>query len=72
MNTILHTIVEQIKNISILLNPIIPISTQKVLNSIHISEKEISITNILKDNTLNCDLELKSLNILFKKIENDN
>ena len=72
MNTILNTIVEQIKNISILLNPIIPISTQKVLNSIHISEKEISITNILKDNTLNCDLELKSLNILFKKIENDN
>ena len=72
MNTILHTIVEQIKNISILLNPIIPISTQKVLNTIHMSEKEISITNILKDNSLNCDLELKSLNILFKKIENDN
>ena len=29
MNTILFTIVEQIKNISILLNPIIPSSTKK-------------------------------------------
>ena len=29
MNTILNTVIEQIKNISILLNPIIPISTKK-------------------------------------------
>ena len=42
MNSILFTIVEQIKNISILLNPIIPISTKKVLDTINISEKEIS------------------------------
>ena len=46
MNSILHTIVEQIKNISILLSPIIPIST-KVLNTINISDKDILI-EILK------------------------
>ena len=72
MNIVLYTIVEQIKNISILLNPIIPISTKKVLNTINIPDKDISIKNIEKDNVLNCNIELKSLDILFKKIENDN
>ena len=72
MNAILFTIVEQIKNISILLNPIIPISTKKVLDTINISDKDISIESIKKDNILNCSLELKSLEILFKKIEDDN
>ncbi len=72
MNEILFTIVEQIKNISILLNPIIPISTKKVLDTINISEKDISIESIKNDNILNCSLELKSLDILFKKVEDDN
>jgi len=72
MNTILNTIVEQIKNISILLNPIVPISTKKVLDTINICNKDILIDNIQKDNILNNNKELKNLNILFKKIENDN
>ena len=72
MNMVLYTIVEQIKNISILLNPIIPMSTKKVLDTINIPDKDISIKNIEKDNVLNCNIELKSLDILFKKIENDN
>ena len=72
MNEILFTIVEQIKNISILLNPIIPISTKKVLDTINITDKDISIESIKNDNILNCSLELKSLDILFKKIEDDN
>ncbi len=72
MNTILNTIVEQIKNISILLNPIIPIATRKVLNTINISDKDISIETIRKENIIDNDKELKNLDILFKKIENDN
>ncbi len=72
MNAILHTILEQIKNISILLNPIIPISTKKVLDTINLSDKDILIENIKKDDILNYNLELKNLDILFKKIENDN
>ena len=72
MYAILYTIVEQIKNISILLNPIIPIATKKVLNTINISDKDILLDNIKKNNILDCNSELKSLEILFKKIENDN
>ena len=72
MNTILYTISEQIKNISILLSPIIPISTQKVLNSLNISQEKVSINTILKSNILNHNKEIKELKILFKKIENDN
>ena len=72
MNTILNTIVEQIKNISILLNPIIPISTKKVLNTINISDKDILIETIKKENIIDNNKELKDLDILFRKIENDN
>ncbi len=72
MNTILNTIVEQIKNISILLNPIIPISTKKVLDTINISGKDVSLENIKENNSLDNSKELKDLKILFKKIENDN
>ena len=72
MNTILNTIVEQIKNISILLNPIIPISTKKVLNTINISDKDILIETIKKENVMDNNKELKNLDILFRKIENDN
>ena len=72
MNTILNTIVEQIKNISILLNPIIPIATKKVLNTINISDKDILIETIKKENVIDNNKELKNLDILFRKIENDN
>ena len=72
MNTILHTITEQIKNISILLNPIIPVATEKVLNTLNISVKDISIDNIKNRNILDHNKDLKNLDILFTKIENDN
>ena len=72
MNAILYTISEQIKNISILLNPIIPVSTKKVLDTINLSDKDISIENIKKHDIVDYNLELKNLDILFKKIENDN
>ena len=72
MKTILNTIVLQIRNISILLNPIIPLSTKKVLDTINISDKDILISNINNRNNLNNEKKLKSLDILFKKIENDN
>ena len=39
MKTILFTIVQQIKNISILLNPIIPNATNKVLTIMNFSRK---------------------------------
>ena len=72
MISILFTILEQIKNLSILLNPIIPIATGKVLNSMNLSIDDISIKSIIDKDVFNHDKELKNLEILFKKIENDN
>ena len=72
MNAILHTIVQQIKNISILLIPIIPISANKVLNTINLEKGEIKLENILNSDLFNYDKELKDLEILFKKIDDDN
>ena len=72
MNTILFTISQQIKNISILLNPIIPEATNKVLNTMNISSENISVDKINDMNILNYDKELNNLEILFTKIEDDN
>jgi len=72
MNSILNTVIQQIKNISILLYPIIPNSTIKVLKTININERDIKISNITDQNILNYNIELKNLEILFTKIENDN
>ena len=72
MNTILFTIVEQIKNISILLNPIIPNATKKILSMINLSSQNISINKINDEMILNNKKELGNLEILFTKIENDN
>jgi len=72
MNTILFTIVEQIKNISILLTPIIPIATKKTLDIMNISNNEINLNSITKNDILKHDIELKETSILFNKIENDN
>ena len=72
MKTILFTTVQQIKNISILLNPIIPNATKKVLSIINFSSNDIKIDKINDDNCLNHDKEIDNLEILFNKIENDN
>jgi methionyl-tRNA synthetase len=72
MSAILNTVTKQIKNISILLYPIIPNSAIKVLKTININESDIKISNIINQNIINHDIELKNLEILFTKIENDN
>ena len=72
MNSIMYTICEQIKNISILLYPIIPMSAEKVLNSININKEEFSIEIITNLKSFDFQKELKDLEILFKKIEDDN
>ena len=72
MKVILFTTCEQIKNISILLNSIIPVATEKVLETMNVKKEKRSINQI---NNLECfdhDKELKELDILFNKIENDN
>ena len=56
MNAILFTICEQIKNISILLSPIIPVATGKVLETMNLNRK-ISIKDI---HSQNCFIKIKN------------
>jgi len=72
MNTILYTVVSQIKNISILLNPIIPISSDKILDIMNLKKGERTIKAIKNIDIFNHNLEFKKTTILFKKIEDDN
>ena len=72
MNTILFTIIEQIKNISLLLNPIIPIASNKILDKLNIENEDILFKNIFNKKLLNTNLKLKKTEILFKKVEDDN
>ena len=65
MNNILHIALEQIGMISILLNPIIPISTSKVLDALNV-KKDISF--LKNKNILPKKIKIKNLDILFNKI----
>ncbi len=69
MNSVLYSIVEQIKNISILLLPIIPISANKILDTINV-KKDLRIITEINDNiALDHDKELGKVEILFKKVD---
>ncbi len=69
MNSVLHSIIEQIKNISILLLPIIPISANKILDIINV-KKDLRVIDEINNNvSLNHDKELGNIEILFKKVE---
>ena len=69
MESVLYSIVEQIKNISILLLPIIPTSANKILDIINIKKDLRNISEINQNNGLNHDKELGNIEILFKKVE---
>jgi len=68
MNNILHISIEQIAKISILLNPIIPISTSKVLDSLNIESELRNLSFLKGKNILSKKVKIKNLDILFKKI----
>ena len=68
MNNILHTALEQIAKISILLNPIIPNSSSKVLDALNVSKKKRDLSFLEGKNILAEVAEINELNILFKKI----
>ena len=69
MKTIIFTIVQQIKNISILLNPIIPKTTTSVLSMINVSDDDISIEKIKQNNTLNHEKEIIDLKFYLQKLK---
>lgn len=72
MNTILFTIVLQIKNICILLNPIIPLSSDKIFDIMNLDNSKKKLKAINNVDIFDHDIKFKRISILFKKIENDN
>tara|TARA_B100000029_G_scaffold440831_1_gene458217 strand:- start:1366 stop:2898 length:1533 start_codon:yes stop_codon:yes gene_type:complete len=68
MNNILHLALEQIARISILLNPIIPNATTKVLDALKINLSSANMTFLDGKSLLPNEIIVKDLNILFKKI----
>ena len=69
MESVLYSIVEQIKNISILLLPIIPNSSNKILDIINVNNDLRVISEINNSAGLNHNKELGNIEILFKKVE---
>ena len=69
LNTILYVSLELIRKLSIMLYPIIPDSSLKVLKIFNISETAISFKSIKENNVLKPSGNLDKVSILFKKIE---
>ena len=69
MNTIIYVALELIRKVSIMLYPIIPTSSLKVLDVFSINEDKINFETVKENNYLKNGLKLNKLDILFKKIE---
>ncbi len=67
MNTVLNVSVNQIRKISILLNPIIPQATEKVLNILKVPAENRNLESLNKQKPFDLDTEIGDLEILFKK-----
>tara|TARA_Y100000590_G_scaffold466518_1_gene642202 strand:- start:8158 stop:9693 length:1536 start_codon:yes stop_codon:yes gene_type:complete len=67
MNTILFLSLDQIAKITILLNPIIPEATNKVLKALNISAALRNLSFINENKIFNTDIKINKLDILFKK-----
>ena len=69
LNTILYTSLELIRKISIMLYPIIPDSSLKVLGIFDISESDVDFNSIKNNEILKTNNKINKISILFKKIE---
>jgi methionyl-tRNA synthetase len=68
MNNILHLALEQIAKISILLNPIIPEKSLKVLDALNINTDLRNLAFLDGRNVIGDEIKIEKLDILFKKI----
>jgi len=69
LNTIVYVSLEIIRKISILLNPIIPETSLKVLEVFNLKLKDINFESIINHESLKSNSKIKKIDILFKKIE---
>ena len=63
MNNILHISLQQIAKISILLNPIIPIATEKVLKTLSIEKTNINLESLKNTKALKPGIKLKKTDV---------
>ena len=68
MNIILYLSLEQIAKISILLNPIIPSASSKVLDALNIKNEKRNLSFLDDKTFLNDEIRINNIEILFKKI----
>ncbi len=71
LNTIIYVSLELIRKISILLYPIIPESSLKVLKTLNIYEKSIDVNSIKFHDILEKKKKISKISILFKKVESN-
>ncbi len=69
LNTIMYTSLELIRKISIMLYPVIPHTSLKVLKIFEIDENKIEFSSIKSDEILKTDKKINKISLLFKKIE---
>ena len=68
-NTIIYTSLELIRKITILMYPIIPQTSIKVMTAFNYSEKEITLDSIKNNNFIKKNITLNKIGILFQKVE---
>jgi methionyl-tRNA synthetase len=66
-NVIIYAVLEFIRKVSILLQPIIPEKSKIILDSLNIKNDERFIKNINKNFSLKQESKIQKINILFKK-----
>ena len=71
LNTIVYVSLEVIRKISILLNPIIPETSLKVLKIFNLRQNDLQLNSIKNNESLKVNKNIEKIGILFKKIEND-
>ena len=69
LNSIVYTALELIRKITILLYPVMPTTSVKVLNTFNINEDKINFSSIKNNEVLESKSIINKLDILFKKIE---
>ena len=69
LNTIIYTSLELIRKITILMYPIMPATSLKVMTIFNYQESDIKFNTIKDNNFIKKGIKLNKIGILFKKIE---
>ena len=69
LNTIIYTSLELIRKITILMYPIMPETSIKVMSIFNYREKDIKLDSFIENNFIKKNIKLNKIGILFKKID---